>query len=113
VNGSSGAVPSPLVLAAMLAGAALIIAGVWVLWRSRRPGEYGDSARPTGGPSQMTRTVAGLVLIGLGYHAIAYANPSQPLLQVPISRWWLLPLWAALMLGGSLLVDSREQGPEP
>lgn len=113
------AAPLPLRIVAGLAAALLAVFGLWMLWGGRdfspEPEEPGDS--PARSPlhafrrslSRPSRTAIGMSALVVAYHAVAYTNPQQPLVQVPIDRWWALALGVLIVIWASLAMDRYER----
>ncbi len=104
------------ILGAVLGGG-ILAAGLWVLWGGRvhdrseaaaaEPSAQGSwPVRWRASMTPATRSVVGLCLLILGYHAAAYLTPRGWFgLMVPPERWWLLIGAIAIAVGGSILVD--------
>lgn len=113
-------VPVAVVALGYVGGAALVIAGMWMISgaKARLDGER-DAADGTGlaawrdrqtVPTRYAMGVTGLIL---GYHAVSYVSPSGWLgLRVPPEWWWLVVGAAAVTVVGSLLLD-RVVGEPP
>ena len=85
-------------------GAVHAIAGVWLL----RGGRAQPQEKPRI-PSRPTRTLIGVLLIVVGYHAAAWGCPDDWFpIKIPIRLWWVPAVMASFALAGSLWVDARE-----
>lgn len=118
---------SPWSWALTAAGAAVLLAGLVVTARARRPVEV-EEARREGEPvppprffverlfdrlalTTPTIAVIGLGMLALGYHLLAWGLPAGYLaLRVPAENWWMLAGGIAALVALSLLVD-RGQTP--
>ncbi|MCC6677898.1 MAG: hypothetical protein IT436_12200 [Phycisphaerales bacterium] len=119
-------------IAAMVSGAGVLCAGLWMLWgrrvyaEDRGPGESGmeevgaEEAGPAEGMqgggsfrdrfSEPTRLVIGLSLLLVGYHLAAWGAPDGWFgVKVPRDRWWLLIGGLAIAVMASLALDRLEQ----
>ena len=84
-------------------GAAVVIAGAWLL---REPSAGARRASL----SVPTRMALGLTLLVLGYHVAAWSLPdSWTPMKVPLERWWMLAAGAGAMIGSSVAMDRREE----
>lgn len=84
-------------------GAAVLIAGLWLL---REPKEGTKLA----GLSVPTRMATALALLVIGYHIAAWSLPdSWTPMKVPLERWWLLAIGGAMMLSSSVVMDRRDE----
>lgn len=114
----------------IVAGAGVLIAGLWMLW-GRRPvvddgdGEAGSEDAVDGragaepavrGPalrnrfSEPTRLVIGVSLLLIGYHIAAWGTPDDWLhVKVPRERWWMLVLGIGAALASTVGIDRVEK----
>ena len=97
--------------ALLVAGVATLLAGVWLLARTRRPDaapDPGDEGHSSPGgqaahPTTATELATALVVIILGYHLAAWGLP-RPVVPFQIDRsWW----WAVVLGAGTLAALSR------
>ncbi|MBK7403792.1 MAG: hypothetical protein IPJ41_03945 [Phycisphaerales bacterium] len=102
---------SALQILGLCAAAALLLAGLWVLWRSRhRRTEDERVPMPllgwVGVPTGLT---IGVCLLGAGYHAMAYSLlPQVNLVAIPIQRWWIVAAVIVVAITGSIGAERLE-----
>lgn len=84
-------------------GAAVLIAGLWLL---REPKQGTKRA----GLSVPTRMATALALLVIGYHVAAWSLPdSWTPMKVPLERWWVLAIGGVMMLSSSVVMDRRDE----
>jgi len=94
---------SALAILGAVCGAAVLIAGLWLL---REPKEGTRRA----GLSVPTRTATALALLVLGYHIAAWSLPdSWTPIKVPPEKWWVLAIGGVMMLSSSVVMDRRDE----
>ncbi len=95
---------SPLAIAGMLLGLAIIALGLWLLKADSSRERYGK------GFSEPTWKIMGLCAMLTGYHVISYTAPDAWLpFRVPPDRWYFLAGGIAAAIWLSRLADAREQ----
>lgn len=97
----------PLALPACILGGTVFIFGAWLVWGGR-----GTQPSPTGlwhaRLTSISRTVLGLCIMLLGYHAASWASPGHWLpFRVPPERWYLVVGGAMVAIVASLWADRR------
>lgn len=94
---------SALAILGAVCGAAVLIAGLWLL---REPKEGTKRA----GLSVPTRLATALALLVIGYHIAAWSLPdSWTPIKVPLDRWWVLAIGGVMMLSSSVVMDRKEE----
>ncbi len=94
---------SVLAILGAVCGAAVLIAGLWLL---REPKEGTKRA----GLSVPTRMATALALLVIGYHIAAWSLPdSWTPMKVPLERWWVLAIGGVMMLSSSAVMDRRDE----
>ena len=102
------------VIASIVLGASLVLAGFWWLWGGRW--SWLPESRFHRAATVPTRVVVGIVHLVLGYHLIAWqVRGEQRPLQVPRSAWVWLVLGCGAAVAGSVALDrlERRAGRDP
>lgn len=95
-------------VASIVFGAALVLAGLWWLWGGRWA--WLPESRFHRTATVPTRLVVGIVHLVLGYHLIAWqVRGDQRPLQVPRSAWVWLVLGCGAAVAGSVALDRLER----
>lgn len=110
--------PDGGVVASLLLGAALLVAGAWFLHggRARASEIRQDQDNPPGrltkwrnGLSVPTCLSFALAALVSGYHAIAWGGPRGWLsICIPIDLWWIPAIGVVCLVFGSLAADRFE-----
>ncbi len=103
-------------LAMIAAGLALFFVSGFVLWGWRWGSRFESGDRPrfsfpgVGVVSEPTRLLAGFFGLMVSYHMVVWAlPPGMTYMQFPRSRWWVVILVGAAVVGISLLMDKEER----
>lgn len=108
-------------------GAAMVVASVLMLASVRRWARLSEDERATADAARgrleraltrlnwsvPTASLAGLSLLAIGYHLVAWGLPDHATpLKVPVQWWFALPIAAGVLIGVSRTIDRAESERE-
>jgi hypothetical protein len=99
VASAQGGLPDWVMVAGAVCGCVVLLAGLWLIRRGRE-----------GGHTPLSRLTAGICLMLLGYHVVAWTAPfGATMLRVPPDRWWVVVGVVVVAFAGSGLAELFER----